>query len=262
MFKKPFRSKLIKHGWLAAAKEGGNESQSWRRVKDQVKTAISDMILLYKELPQDKRNELFNLYNLNGFFDILLSYEDTTDVVDLDMESYLIEMSISKFQSTYRKQNRNTLILANVINEYLQKTIQICKDIAYKEKLNRIEIIIPREELRYLCSWSEVIDREKGMLENFLIRAMAVYFNKAHLQMSKNKTEICGKCIDEIYGNTFDLRLVLNQTKDKADLIVTHENGREAKQQFIVKSINNDYLLYYGKSANEQMYGIDLRTLD
>ena len=34
MFKKPYKSKLIKHGWLACVKEGGNESQSWRRAKE------------------------------------------------------------------------------------------------------------------------------------------------------------------------------------------------------------------------------------
>jgi hypothetical protein len=148
----------------------------------------------------------------------------------------------------YDYQNKNTPVLTSVINENLQKAVGICNDIIYREKLNNFNIKIPTEEYVYLCSWNEVIDREKDNLVTFLNEVMDVYIEKVQLTMSQNKTVISGKCINDYTGIIFDLRLILNYTRDRADLIVYDKNGFEAKQQLTVKSNNNDYLLYFGKS--------------
>jgi hypothetical protein len=247
MFQKPFRKKLMKHGWLEAAKEGGNESQSWRRAKNNVITAISDMILLYQKLPQDKRNELFKLQNFKDFFDILLLYEKPQNLVKLDIANYLITKSIYLFQIEHSLQNKNTQVLASVINDYLKKALEICNDIIYKEKLSRIDIKIPKEELRYLCRWSEIVTREKNELGFFLADVMDLIMDKIDLTMSYDKKEIYGNCIGAYNEGSYDLRLTLNHSKDKANLIISNEKGLNEIQQFTVKTKDDDYLLYYGK---------------
>jgi hypothetical protein len=254
MFKKPIRDKLRKHGWLEVAKEGGNESQSWRRTKDNVTTAISDMRLLYNKLPQDKREELFNLQNFKDLFDILIYPINLSDLVKLEIANYLVSKSILLFQSIHRGQNENTRTLSSVVNDYLKKAIEICNDITYRERLDHINNNnLPKEGLTYLASWNEIVDREENNLRSFISDLIDKLIGEIYLEMSYDKKEISGKVIEYYTSEPYDMRLTISDTKDRADLLISNENGFKATQQFIVKSYNYDYLLYYRTSEIEKI---------
>jgi hypothetical protein len=245
MFSKPLRAKLIKHNWLKVAKDSGNESQLWRREKDNVLRAISDIVLLNKKLPQEKRDELYNLQNFKNVFDALLSFENTNTLVKLEISQYLLQKSIKIFKREHLRQNKNTPVSAEIINDYLNKALEICKDIAYKDKIKQTPLEIQKEGIRYLCSWSEVIEREKRNLQDFIVDLtglMPIKFNLRYIDSKKNK--ITGDFEDQS-GDKCYIELTLGYTKDKANLLIYDKKDYEVKEEITVKQKNNDFLLYY-----------------
>ncbi|MDN5868338.1 MAG: hypothetical protein L0H55_13205 [Candidatus Nitrosocosmicus sp.] len=245
MFKESFRKKLIEQGWLEAVKEGGNEHQSWRRVKNNTKTAISDLVLLYEKLPQEKRDEIFNLQNFEELFNQLLTPMESSNQTRLELANYLIKKLIILFKREHTLQNRNTIVLGNVINEYLDKALEICKDIFYLRKMNKVPKEISKEGIRYLCSWSELIDREKNNLEQFISDKHGLFPFEINIEHNLSKKfEIKGNFEDQGREKYF-LKLYLNESKSEANLLIQDKNDYKTIDQFIVKHLNNEYLLYY-----------------
>ncbi len=253
MFKKPFRSKLIKHTWLEVIKEGGNEYQTFRRINDGMIEDLADMVLLYKKLPKEKRDELFTQENFKDIFNLLLEHEKYDDSMKLSIAVFLVEKSLQFFKIEFSKQNRNTQVIANVINDQLDKAKEICKDIVYNQKMKNIEPEFPKEELRYLASWNELAVREKGELENFLATVMDLIPEKFDLHYSSINNSYYGDFQEVNYKDNFYLHLELNNVKDKAILTVTPDGGFKESIQFTVKPHEDDYLLYYGRSEIEKM---------
>ncbi|ALI35564.1 hypothetical protein NMY3_01360 [Candidatus Nitrosocosmicus oleophilus] len=253
MFKKPFRSKLYKHSWLEVAEEDTNTSQTWGRIKDSLKEDLADMVLLYKKLPKEKRDQLYTQENFRDVLNLLLEHEKCDDSIKLGIAAFLVEKSLDFFKIEFLKQHHNTIEIANAINDPLDKAKAICKDIVYMQKMKNIKPEFPKEDLRYLASWNELAVREKGELENFLATVMDLVPEKIDLHYSSISNSFHGDFQEFYYKNKFYIHLELNSAKDKAILTVTHEGGFKESIQFTVKSREYDYLLYYGKSEIEKM---------
>lgn len=253
MFKKPFRCKLSQQSWLEVIKEGGNESQTFRRINDSMKIDLEDMVLLYKKLPKVKRDELYTQENFEDILNLLLKHEIYDDPIKLSIAVFLVEKSLDFFKIEFLKQNRNTLVIANVINDQLDKAKEICKDIVYKQKMKNINLEFPKEELRYLASWNELAVREKRELEFFLADVMDLIPDKVNLNYSSINNSFFGDFQEFYYKDKFYIHLELNNAKDKAILTLTSAGGLKESIQFTVKPHENDYLLYYGKSEVEKM---------
>lgn len=184
MFKLPFRIKLSKHGWLEASKEGGNQSQTLRRIKVYMKQDLADMTLLYKKLPKEKRDQLYNQENFSDIFELLLEHDNYDDPVKSSIAVSLVEKSLDYFKVEFSEQNKNTQVISSVIIDQLDKAKEICKDIVYKQKFKNIQHELPKEGLRYLASWSEIVVREKGNLESFLAEVLDLIPDKLNIHYS------------------------------------------------------------------------------
>ena len=103
MFKKPFRSKLYKHSWLEVAEEDTNTSQTWGRIKDSLKEDLADMVLLYKKLPKEKRDQLYTQENFRDVLNLLLEHEKCDDSIKLGIAAFLVEKSLDFFKINVRK---------------------------------------------------------------------------------------------------------------------------------------------------------------
>lgn len=247
MLQNEFRSKLIKHGWLQAISEGGNKSQSWRRIKDKATRTISDLVLLHEKLPQEKKDELYNLQNLKKFFDSLLPYPSDDNIVKLDIACYLAEKSINVFRSYHMNNNKNTIAIASVVSDYLDKASQICNDITYKEKIKKTEISIPKEELRYFANWKQISTREKGNLVSFLCEVLDLITDEVNINYPLYEDHIEGDFEDAYEKKKYYFRLSLDYPRNTASLIITDKERIKIVRKFTVKIHNGDYLLYYGK---------------
>jgi hypothetical protein len=128
-------------------------------------------------------------------------------------------------------------VLASVINDYSDKASEICKDITYKEKMSQINLVIPKERLRYLGSWKELVKRDKNNLIGFFIEVWYLILDDiSFTHFSDN--EIIGNFIDVNDKETYKFRLNLNNAKDKTILAVYNNKGFNANEQFIVKPKN------------------------
>jgi len=73
------------------------------------------------------------------------------------------------------------------------------------------------------------------------------------LYHSDDKRKIYGRGINTKTLEWYDLTLTLNEIKEKADLVISTKKGFKATQQFALKSINYEYLLYYKESEINKM---------
>ncbi|MDN5845540.1 MAG: hypothetical protein L0H53_04620 [Candidatus Nitrosocosmicus sp.] len=245
MFKEAFRIKLKEQGWLDAIKEGGNEYQSWRRIKNNTQTTIDDLILLYEKLPQEKRDEIFNLKNFEGLFNHILTPWEPNNETRLEMANFLIKKSIFLFKREFSFQNKNTVVLNSVISDYLEKAIEICKDIFYISKMDQVPKEIPKDSLKYLCSWSEVTTREKNNLQQFIADKYGIFPFEFNINFNmSNKFEIKGDFNDQ-GGEEYFFQLKLNLSALNAVLIIYNKKKYKTTEEFIIKQKNDDYPIYY-----------------
>jgi len=249
----PVKKKLLEKGWLEALKEGGNISQSRGRITDQTIIALSDLALLYKKMPKEERDELFNLYNLRRFFDTILSPEDLNNVTKLDFVTYLIRMSINLFKEKYTESSKDTSTIASLVNDYLDKAADICEEITYKEKLNQSKFEIGDKKKEYLCEWHKIPTRDKIRLKDFIKSNMS-FTPQNFVIFNKKDDEIKGSFSDKS-GLNFEVVFTLNKREKHAYLRINRifpsmeNNPLYASQKFIINQIKDEYLLYYEKST-------------
>ena len=237
--------------------EMSNPSKTWKDFKRITITAVNDMALLYPKLSPEKRDELYNLQNFKKLFDTLLSTREANSLEELDIAVYAIEKSINVFKKRYIDQNINTLVLASVITDYLEKTLEICKDISYKEKLKLHLPEFENRKIGYLCSWNEIVGREKKYLLNFI----EYYLDYHPLELNINYYD-SGKRISGYFNGLTEekeeptkyyVKLIMNNIKDEATLVIDDGQGFKESQKFIVKSKGNDYLLFYDSDVIKGM---------
>lgn len=253
IFHSDTNKRLREQGWLAVINEGGNPSQARSRITESAIAALSELGLLYRKMPIEERDELFNLYNLKRFFDTLLSTECLNSVTKLDFVTYLIRLSINLFKEKYTESNKDTNTVTSLVNDYLDKAAAICEEIAYKEKLNQSKFELENKKMEYLCEWYKIPTRDKIRFKDF-IKSNLNFVPQNFIVYHYKDDEIRGSFSDN-YDQNFEIILTLNRMGKRAFLRINHifasmeNNPIYASQNFIINQTKDEYLLYYEKST-------------
>lgn len=253
MFHKPFRDKLRKKSWMEAAGEGNNESQEFIRKKKLVSDSIADLKLLYEKLPEKKRDEIYNLSNLKPLFDALLS-DDLENITKLEIANYTANKTLNFFKKKYGELNIDSPTSTELISDLLDKSLNICNEITYKEQLKIGSFELPNEKMEYLGRWNELTKGDKQRFKryiesmvSFTIKKLLIIFVKPDIEIKGSYKEITGSFEDEM-GTTYNLHLTINEDKDKSFLRISNDS-LTASQTFLVRYMNRNYLLYFKKST-------------
>jgi hypothetical protein len=243
MFRKPIREKLKTEGWTAVIKKGGNASQSKNRTNELVLIALSDIVLLYNKLPREDRDELFSLRNLRNIFDTILSVDFADNITNLEIATYLMKKSMEIFKEKFNEVNKDTTTIANLISDPLDKALNICEEITYKEKLNSNKFEVTNENIRYLCSWDKILTRDRLRFKDYIKSGMKFIVRKFEIQRNQhNVNQIIGSFEDNL-GKKFSFSLILYEVDKYASLKIQAIDFN-TQRDFSIKSSDGEYLLY------------------
>ena len=175
MLSQPLRKKLYERDWLEIEKQDSNPSQTWRRLRDQSITAISDLILLANKLPEDKQKEIFSPTRIEALIVQILhigifsqSHKDFNSRKS-EIAARLIKRGIDLNVNQYVNSSPDTPSLIKPTLDHLRQTINICNDISYKIKLKNIDEEVEESNYQYLFSWNNMLTREGDRLTSFIL---------------------------------------------------------------------------------------------
>lgn len=261
MFTLRKRASIKKQKVLSFTKdEASNPSTVWKRYKQQVKKSIDDMTLLYQKLPNEKKNELYNLKNFDKLFEVLFDDEDI-DYVKIELANFCVNKALGIIKKEILLQNKYTKSMASPLVEVLEKTQNISQDLKYKEEILFIRSLYFKEADRYLFSWNKVGNREKLRLVNYIHRVLDIPPFDFKIISSKGNS-IKGTFKDE-KELAYKFRITINYVRLEADMLIDCiDNKSTVKRQFKVIKFKSDgkkqveendydvsdYILYFEKA--------------
>lgn len=142
MLRKETRKKLNERKWLAIKEDGSNPSLSRKRLKDNARTAIRDLTLIAKMIPQNEFYDVFDEEIMKKFLVALFySPERRHDkfMTNVELASIFVEIGTNICIEKYETDNYETPNAAKPVIDYLKNTINICNEIGHKTKHQRIQ---------------------------------------------------------------------------------------------------------------------------
>ena len=160
--------------------------------------------------------------------------------------------------------NKDTLSLVEPTINHLNQSVSICKDIARKLELKKIDEEAEQMELVYLFSWNKMFREEKGRIEDYIFKKIRGEETKILDNTIKRTT---GKKIEasfsvkygpeeetnSIYGT---ILIVMNDTKTSAKVhIFDGYNNMVHEDELVVKpaeNYSNDLNLFEKNKRNRK----------
>lgn len=177
MLHKHTRRRLNEHDWETYHRLEKNPSQSVRRLVDSARLAIEDLSLIARKLPDSKQQEIFNESTIEPFLNSLFFIDQSQKVTQLrntnvGLASLIAEEGIKHCLSTYRKWNKDSPESARPTLDYLERSIQICREIGYKSLKYNIEHSFSTEKNKLICIWENRLDSDFERFAKYLVERM------------------------------------------------------------------------------------------
>jgi hypothetical protein len=160
-----------------------------------------------------------------------------------------VERGIDLNSYQYRLLNKDTLSLVEPTINHLKQSVSICKDIAHKLEIKKIEEEAEQTELVYLFSWNKMFREEKGRLQDYIV------FNKTGEDLAEILESTIKRINDKKIECNFGMKtgleeepelifgtisIIMNDTKTAADVRIfdSHDNMTH-QNELVVKPANN-----------------------
>lgn len=165
MIHKSLRKELGDHNWLWIQKNDSNPSMKLKRLEKQSITAINDLSLLAQKLPEHAVAEIFSYDGLKRLVESILRKGNDQECSDIEVEStldsrrlYLAALfakeGIKLCIEEHIAQNSESPKLAEATVDQLNKTVELCSEIAYVADLPTRRK--SEDNLRYQFNWNRI----------------------------------------------------------------------------------------------------------
>jgi hypothetical protein len=245
------RKRLNEQPWLFIIEEDSNATQTWKRLKANAITAITDLILLAEKLPNDKQEEIFDIHNIDKLVNSILfplrkdfDY-DEDDSRRTRLAAILAEKGIRKCISQYSK--ITTPKLSEDLITRLRESISKCNEIALQIELRKVES--RNVKLRYLFDWNKVpgSDGDNELKEFLKDKYNQEWVEDAQIKRSADSKTIYINPTRTNNSNSISLRLADDKTN--ANLLIFDADGKEiVNRNLIVKDNDGKTSVYYKRS--------------
>jgi hypothetical protein len=254
MFNEELRKKLTEQGWLGAFKEDSNPWQTRRRIKDSASKEIRDLTLLAKILPDNEFQEVFNKESLKEFFESLFYFNERNKMdshnYDADLASEFVSIGVGICSSKYQSLNADSPNTAKPVLEYLQRTIDICNEIGYKNRIEMIEKEANKKNQKYICRLEEIGRKDASKFYGYLVKELNLspYFDivqaKTTTENDINHKEFFFK-LEELGSEAYIGLVVLDVFYDKNICKLSFDGigGNKIEKELIVNKSGKNYLL-------------------
>ena len=122
MFKKATRERIRKHKWS----EHSNQTQFFKRIKEEIHSGFKDITLVAKELPEEQLEEIFTEKELEQLIKIILKPRSKRTIMITESIAYQIWQKLARELPTDIVNNlggdiAKTWIYAKMLSEYADK---------------------------------------------------------------------------------------------------------------------------------------------
>ena len=171
MLSKQQRKRLLEVTWSKFMEEDLNSSQTKSRIIDNSNTAIRDLTLLARKLPDEEFQKIFKEKSIVSFYKSLLHdserLKDSSFSSDTELASLIASVSIKFCRDRYVSLNRYTPHIAQTVVEHLDRSIAIIEEIGHKIQLEHIEKETTKKNQRYICRIEEIAGKDKFRFIDF-----------------------------------------------------------------------------------------------
>jgi hypothetical protein len=257
MLGKEQRKSLLQRNWVDIMNQDSNRSQTWQRLRDKAIRAMDDLILLAKKLPDEEQQEIFD-NKIKAFCSSILrtnkiemiptnlqyahnrlDYRRTRLAAILVKEA--LDLCVYQHQllfSDMPTQNKLTI-------EQLERTQNICDELAYKLHIRKLEEDSREENLIYLFEWNELrkTRKHRERFADFLREVTAsVTLDIVDLKFTKD-TVTCNFTMDAGYPGIASMKR--NDENASATLSIKDEfRDKVYNFQLLIKNEQNRLDLY------------------
>jgi hypothetical protein len=275
MLDKQTRKKLLEREWPEIKLQESNPTQTLVRLRNIAIKAINDLTLVAQKLPEDTQKEIFTPSRIDGLIQNIFykgnlyhfqgHHQDIFDPRRAELAALLVERGVHLNSVQYRMLNKDTLSLVEPTINHLEQSVSICKDIARKLELKKIEEEAEQMELVYLFSWKKMLLQEKGRLMEFIYKKtrqedpIEIIWNT--IKRTNDKKIECSFGVnfgpeeqpDTIYGT---ISIVMNDTKTAAEVrILDSIDNITHQDELVVKpadNYSNDFNLFEKNRRNRK----------
>jgi hypothetical protein len=174
---KSLRKELGDHNWLWIQKNDSNPSMKLKRLVKQSITAINDLSLLAQKLPEHAVAEIFSYDGLKRLVESILRKGNDQECSDIEVEStldsrrlYLAALfakeGIKLCIEEHIAQNSESPKLAEATVDQLNKTVELCSEIAYVADLPTRRK--SEDNLRYQFNWNRIPGPDEDKFVKFI----------------------------------------------------------------------------------------------
>lgn len=172
----------------------------------------------------------------------------------IQLANLLTQTCMKFFISVHETQFDNTPTLASPAIEQLQKTISICKEIAYLTERNESVVIAEKENMNYLFKWEEL----PGMEEVRLLEYLESEFGQTYFmrKIEKEENDKILKFSTEITeGDKVVGKITIDNDYKGATMTFDNDPKNEDRRTFVVLRENNCTYLFKSRNRTNKLVG-------
>ncbi len=181
------RKRLLKVTWSKFMEEDSNPSLTRKRIVENSITALQDLTLLARKLPNDEFQNIFKEKSIVSFYKSLLHdserLKDSNYSSDTELASLIASVSIKLCRERYASLNRYTPHIAQTVVEHLDRSIAIIEEIGHKIQLEHIEKETTKKNQRYICRIGEITGKDKDRFIDFANEELDLGIDLSHFHI-------------------------------------------------------------------------------
>jgi hypothetical protein len=258
------RKKLGTHGWTKMLEKESNKSQTQARIRSQISRTLKELTLLADQIPAEEAETFIPGKSVAELIATILKQDPEyfgssppkfkPPPAMMQLAYLLTQICMKFFISTHETQFDNTPTLASPAIEQLQKTVSICKEIAYLTERNESVVVAEKENRSYLFKWEELPGMDEVRLLDYLESEFGqTYFMKKIEKHEKNK--IVRFYTQTSEGDKVVGKITLDNDYKGATMTFDNDPKAEDKRTLVVMRENNYTYLFKSRNRTNKLVG-------
>jgi hypothetical protein len=253
--------KIREYGWTEMLEKESNKSQAQTRIRSQINRMLSELILLSDQIPTEEAETFIPGKKVAEFVATILKQDPhyfgsvpkfKPSPSMMQLANLLTQICLKFFISAYETQFDNTPMLASPTTEQLQKTISICKEIAYLIERNQSVAVAEKANMICLFKWEELPGMDEVRLLDYLESEFGQTYFMRNIEKSKNDKIL--KFFTQISeGDKVVGKITIDNDYKGAKMTFDNDPKDEDKRTFVVMRENNRTYLFKRRSQANKL---------
>ncbi|HET6589368.1 MAG TPA: hypothetical protein VFG45_04310 [Candidatus Nitrosocosmicus sp.] len=272
MLERLTREKFKNNNWSEIVGNESNPHQFVNRIAVRIDSALEDLAIIAKRLPDKEFEKVFTVEKLGGFIDSLTRFEDRPSSKSIrrplnhKIRLLLIESGLAELKDMTEKEYAYVPNLSRLVSTKIEETYSICKDLLADIERKDLEREALIEGRLFLFKFSDLNRYEnfQPLLETILL---TIYIQNLNKKINNYIAVVDGQFNSPNHYTAKIVDTISQEELGNCSLLIKAPSTCELKiklgehmmiENLIYENRNNDYLIY---RLNFHKLGYDLRNI-